>query len=190
MEQWYALYTKANAEAKVASILQEQGIETYLPALTSSVNGQEPLFPCYLFMHADLKKLTNSSWQWTPGLRRIVCRDEQPLAIAPEIIHTIKSNICQMSADKNSMQSYQFQPGEEVRILQGPFKDMHAIFTTHMSSNERVRVLLNVLGQQKRIQINVKDLEHTSFDAEAQNKKQQKRLRRTRGKGRRIKYEK
>ena len=167
MEQWYALYTKANAEAKVASILQEQGIETYLPALTNPVKGEEPLFPCYLFMHADLKKLASSSWQWTPGLRRIVCRDEQPLPIAPKIIHTIKSNICQMNEDKRSTQTYQFQPGEEVRIKQGPFKDMLAIFAEHMSSSERVRVLLNVIGQQKRIQIDASDLELASFCAES-----------------------
>lgn len=188
MKQWYALYTKANAEEQVSLILQEQSIETYLPTLKTKKNQQEPFFPCYLFMKADLGELSSTAWQWTPGLRRMVCQDELPLPVSPKIITTIKDSIKQLNKEVSAKANHQFQPGEKVRIVDGPFKDKLATFSSAMTSSERVRVLLNVLGQQKRVQIDVKNLELVSYCSDLQEQ-QPKRRRRTRGKGRRIKYQ-
>ena len=188
MEEWYTLYTKANAEKKVSSLLNEQGIETYLPTVITALNFEEPFFPCYLFMKADLQKLSKSSWEWTPGLRRVICRDDQPLPVSPKIIHTIQSNLNELNENIKEKRQHQFQLGEEVRILKGPFKDMFAIFSGPTTPSTRVRILLSVLGQQKRIQMNADDLESTALCSETKKQQDGKRARRTRGRGRRIKY--
>ena len=58
---WYALYTRPRVEKRVASILEEKEIRAFLP--TRSVMRQwsdrkkvveEPLFPSYVFVFADL----------------------------------------------------------------------------------------------------------------------------------------
>ena len=48
MEQWYALYTKPNAEYQVAEALQQRGFQTYLPEIETRRKGRrrrQPLFP-------------------------------------------------------------------------------------------------------------------------------------------------
>ena len=186
MKQWYTLYTKANNEYQVASLLQEQGIETFLPTLNTS-DKQEPLFPCYLFMKADLTKLPSTSWQWTPGLRRIVSRGQQPVPVSTEIIQLIKDNLIKLNEQIRTRQQHKFVPGEKVRVVNGPFKEMVAIFSESTSPGARVRILMSVLGQQKRIQLDVHDIEPVTADAGTNTSQHSKRPRRTRGRGRHIK---
>ena len=186
MKQWYTLYTKANSEQQVATLLQEKGIDIYLPTVTTD-SRPKPFFPCYLFMNADLNKLSPAAWQWTPGLRRIVSRDQKPIPVSVEIIQLIKKNLSELNSHAGANQNHQFLPGDKVRVVNGPLKDMVAIFAGPVEPSTRVRVLMAVLGRQKRIQLQAKDLEPAT-DSSATSSPQQKRPRRTRGRGRRIKH--
>lgn len=186
MKQWYTLYTKANNEYQVATLLQEQGIETFLPTLNTT-DKREPFFPCYLFMQADLTKLSPASWQWTPGLRRIVSRGQQPIPVSTEIIQLIKNNLKELNAQIHTRQQHHFVPGEKVRVVNGPFKEMVAIFSELTSPGVRVRILMSVLGQQKRVQLDINDIEPITTNAGTNVSQHSKRPRRTRGRGRRIK---
>jgi transcription antitermination factor NusG len=65
--QWYALYTRANSEKKVAEKLKEKNIECYLP--TKKVvkiwsdrkkRVEEPLFRCYLFVKVSYIEFFNA----------------------------------------------------------------------------------------------------------------------------------
>ena len=57
---WYAVQTRSRSEKKVASQLEDKGIETFLPLL-SEVHSwsdrrklvRQPLFPNYVFVHVD-----------------------------------------------------------------------------------------------------------------------------------------
>lgn len=186
MKQWYTLYTKANSEQQVASLLQEKGIETYLPTIKTT-SKPKPFFPCYLFMNADLTELSQSVWQWTPGLRRIVSRDQKPIPVSTEIIQLIKNNLGALNMQAGDIHHHQFVPGDKVRIVNGPLKEMIAIFAGPVEPSTRVRILLSVLSQQKRVQLHVKDLELLVTN-DSTTSQQKKRARRTRGRGRRINH--
>ena len=61
--QWYAIYTRANAEKKLFDNLQEKNIECYLPMrkvlkVWSDRKKwvEEPLFRCYLFVRVSYKE--------------------------------------------------------------------------------------------------------------------------------------
>jgi hypothetical protein len=75
-----------------------------------------------------------------------------------------------------------FKPGDTVRIIDGPFKDMLAIFDEASTPARRVQVLLNFLGA-SRVQVDLKNLEKASANPEMPVPK---RPRRTRGRGRLI----
>jgi transcriptional antiterminator RfaH len=45
----------------------------------------------------------------------------------------------------------QIKPGEPVRIKEGPFSGLEAIFERSLKGSERVAVLLEILGRQTRI---------------------------------------
>jgi len=70
-----------------------------------------------------------------------------------------------------------------VRITDGPFRDMWAIFEGPTTPSQRVQVLLTILGHARRVQLEPADLEKVPTGAEGPIPK---RPRRTRGRGRRI----
>jgi transcriptional antiterminator RfaH len=189
MEHWYTFYTKPNAEYKVATLLQTQGIDTYLPEMETSRAGQgrmlKPFFPCYLFAKVDFGTVGLPRVQLTPGLRRIVAFDNRPTPMPDEAIDLIRRKLDGISASGDGLAPV-YRPGDHVRITAGPLQGLRAIFEGPSTPDERVRVLLTFLGGARRTWVPVTDLEKDTPNIEASGTK---RPRRTRGRGRRIKNE-
>ncbi len=186
MKQWYALYTKANTEYKVAFYLREGGVEVYLPELSVSAQKntqRKPFFPCYLFAQLDLANGNPALWRWTPGLRRLVSYGNQPVPLPPELIELIKARLAQKG--KVVEPAYPFQVGDLVRVTEGPFKDMLALFEGPAAPSKRVQVLLTTLGQYFRLRLDPANLAVVSPELAVKPK----RRRRTRGRGRRVNYQ-
>lgn len=190
MEQWYTLHTKPNAEHQVVATLQQREIETYLPEIvTPTANKGKrklPFFPCYLFARIDLERVGFSAVQWTPGLRRLVAFDEQPVSLPAEVIELIRQQVDQLEA-AGGLPLHNFKPGDTVRIKEGPFQNMLALFAGPTTPAQRVQVLLEILGHARRVKVAVTDLEKT--EAQLPPSTPPKRPRRTRGQGRRINYD-
>ena len=186
MEQWYTLYTKPNAEYQVAVALQQRDIQTYLPEIevVKARRGRKhaPFFPCYLFARVDFTLTKLSSVQWTPGLRRVVSFGGRPVPLPEAIIDLIRGKLGEIEA-AGGRPVHPFKPGDTVRITEGPFRDMLAIFEGPTRPAQRVQVLLSILGHASRTQVDPDDLEKASPGAEAP---MPKRPRRTRGRGRRL----
>jgi transcription antitermination factor NusG len=202
MEKWYALHTKYHAEFRVAKALQEREFEVFLPEISVASRGaaqgaaqkaaqrvpqevtRESFFPCYLFAKLDLLTMSHSVWQWTPGLRGIVAFGGEPIAIPDQAIEAIKKQADQWSKQRIAP-SQPFRQGEAVRIMEGPFEDMVAIFNGPSTPGKRVQVLLQFLGQLKRVWLDADLIERTSAAASRPDHKQP---RRTRGRKRYIHY--
>ncbi len=187
MKQWYALYTKPNAEHRVQAALQRRNIETFLPEIapppSANIQRKLPFFPNYLFMRIDLQSTPASRWIWTPGLRYVVSSDEKPIVIPIQAIELIKNQLAAYDVDRKTNR-LGFKHGDKVRMNKGPFADMIAIFEKPSSAATRVRVLLNFLGRMSLIQVDVADIEKAPPEAVVE---EPTRHRRTRGHGRHIK---
>ena len=185
MEKWYTLHTKPNAEYQVAATLQQRQFQVYLPEIEApkarTGRKKKPFFPGYLFINVDFKAMGISNLQWTPGLRRIVAFDDRPAALPAEIIDLIRLKLGEIKPAGDGP-GHPFRPGDTLRIIDGPFQDMLAIFEGPTTAGTRVQVLLKILGA-SRVQVDVIDLEKTTAEAEVPAPK---RPRRTRGRGRRI----
>lgn len=192
MDQWYTLYTKPNAEYQVADTLKRHGIETYLPEYRSgrslATSQTKPFFPCYLFIKIDLDEIGISTVSWTPGLRRIIAFDDQPLPMPDELIEFIQRRL--ESGMYDDLPRQRFEPGEPVRIIDGPFAGMEAVFERATNPAERVQVLLTILGRANRVSVELADLAPAPADSQGESPEPAaKRPRRTRGRGRYINYE-
>lgn len=189
MEKWYTLHTKPNAEYQVATVLQRQGLETYLPELewpkTTQQRGKNnPFFPCYLFLKIDFEFVSLSQVKWTPGLRRVLTFGERPAPVANEVIDLIRRKLGEFEAG-GGWPGHTFKPGDRVRITDGPFRDMLATFEGPTTPSQRVQVLLDILGHTSRVQVDPADLAEAPPGPETPGSK---RPRRTRGRRRGIKY--
>ncbi|MDH7487821.1 MAG: transcription termination/antitermination NusG family protein [Anaerolineae bacterium] len=183
MPYWYALYTKPNAEARVARALHERGIEVFLPMVRKHRHHRwqaGPLFPCYLFTQVDLEQVGYSAVVWTPGLRRIVAFGDKPAVVPEEAIEMIRRRLAEIEG-QGGLPAHDFKPGDEVHFKEGPLQGLCAIFEGPMGPAERVRVLIEFLGQVNRAEVPLAVLERAPS---VEGKRQ--RPRRTRGRGRRI----
>ena len=189
MEQWYTLHTKPRAEYQVATVMRRRGIQTYLPELESPHGRHErktkPFFPCYIFARIDFEVTGLSQVQWTPGLRRIVAFGDRLVPLSDEVVDLIRRRLDGVGAAGGRPVVHDFQQGDEVRITDGPLQGMRAIFEGPSTPSERVQVLLTFLGHLNRMHVSAADLQKVSTAAQSPVPK---RPRRTRGRGRHIKY--
>jgi transcriptional antiterminator RfaH len=159
MLHWYALFTKPRQENQVAQILSSKGIETYVPAVVVRTRRQNrtkrAFFPRYAFARINFDVIATSAIIWTPGLTNLVSFDNY-LAIVPDpIIERMKQRLEEIGEYGYAAI---FQPGDRVRVLNGPFKDFEAVFDKALSGTDRVRILLGVLGKAARYEIEVQHL--------------------------------
>jgi transcriptional antiterminator RfaH len=178
MEHWYALYTKPRKEHQVNTFLQGQGVVTYLPTMRRRVRRRDRpdrivYFPCYLFARLDFRKMPHSSVAWMPGVRRIVSAGEQPLVIADEVVALIKGRL----AEKEEEGYSEFNPGDPVRIISGPLRDLDAVFDRPASAAERVRILLDVLGQMTPVEVEVSNITRIDLPGKTNSKEKIRRVR-------------
>jgi transcriptional antiterminator RfaH len=154
MQRWYALYTKPKKERQVDALLQEQGIETYLPTVQRKVRRRDRpdrivYFPCYLFARLDLSDTPRSSIDWMPGIRHIVSLGERPAVVADEIVALLRRRL----EGIEEMGYGNLKQGDRVRITSGPLRELEAIFDQPLSAADRVRVLLDVMGRMTPVEI-------------------------------------
>ena len=160
MEHWYALYTKPKKERQVQHALDDRGIETFLPEIRRrSKEGKKKrvFFPCYLFARVDFEKVSFSSVNWTPGLRRVISFGGKPTVVRQEVVDTIRTRLAQIEAVGYDS-CYGFKPGQRVSIKSGPLKDLEAVFDRRLSSSDRVRILVEILGRQTACEVEGSDL--------------------------------
>jgi len=162
-EHWYAVHTKPHKEYMVQDLLLSRGVETYLPMLKEfskgpSHQGQEkPFFTCYLFAHMDLAKVPLSSVNWSPGVTRVVSFGGQPAVVPDEVIGWLKDRLARLDG-RDFYRGLPLRPGDRLCITKGPLKDMEAIFDQRLSSPDRARVFIEILGRLTACQIDLYSL--------------------------------
>jgi transcriptional antiterminator RfaH len=121
--QWYAVYTRANAERKLYNNLKDNNIECYLP--TRKVHKvwsdrkkfvEEPLFRCYLFVKVSYKEFFTALN--TSGVVCYVSFGGKAQAIPESQINNIKTFLAQ-SEHEVTVSYERIQKGVSVEVLHG-----------------------------------------------------------------------
>lgn len=149
---WYLIQCKPRQDERAEENLLRQGYTCYRPQHTRErlLRGQrqmvtESLFPGYLFIH--LSQLDN----WAPlrstrGVSRVVSFGNQPLAVDTALIEQLQQR-CSAVPPEQLLEN-----GDKVRINQGPFAELEAIFLS-MDGNERVVLLMNILHREQKVRV-------------------------------------
>ncbi len=150
--RWYALRVKPHKERFVCGQLAAQAAEYYYPAIrVKPVNPRSavirPFFPGYLFVKVDLTVSGLDAFHWLPGVHGLVAFGGTPAAVTESFIVELKKRLQAVEA-AGGWTAYALQPGDPVRIMAGPLAGYEAIFDAHISSEQRVRVLLAFLSSQ------------------------------------------
>jgi len=156
---WYALRSKPRKEEIVWRQVLSHGYETFYPRLrVQPVNPRSrkvrPYFPGYLFVHVDLEHIGSSAFQWMPHTLGLVSFGGEPALVPENLIFDIRKRIDEINKAGGEVLEG-LKPGDEVRINDGPFRGYEAIFDYKLPGNERVKVLLELLGNQRRVPLEI-----------------------------------
>ena len=158
---WHLIQTKPNAHNMAARNLVRQGCDVFLPLMEQTRRTAQqfrtelrPLFPGYLFVGL---KAHSPSWRTlnsTLGVSRGVSLDGTYRPV-PEALITQLQNQCDETGVFRAQDS--FTSGDVVEIQTGPFASFLAE-VLDMAPDQRIWVLVDLLGQKSRIAIDQQDL--------------------------------
>ncbi len=164
MKRWLAVHTKPRQESIAEKNLQQQELEVYCPKILIEkrkrgkiVKVVEALFPRYLFVRFEQGRDSTAAINYTRGVAQIV-RFGTELAIVPDdIIRLLKSSATGSSGLYIELLP-ELKPGDRVNVIDGPFAGISGVF--HKSNaEERVIILLNILGGQNRVMLQREQVE-------------------------------
>ncbi len=155
--QWYAMRSKPRKEEALWRQVKSKDIEVYFPRLrVNPVNPRSrkwvPYFPGYLFIQVDLDEVGRSALQWMPYSIGLVNFGGEPAPVQEHLIYEIRKRVDKITAAGGELFDG-LKPGETIRISDGPFKGYEAIFDTRLPGTERVRVLLELIDNQRQVPV-------------------------------------
>ena len=107
-------------------------------------------FPGYIFVRADIDEVGLSVFQWMPHATGLVTFGGEPAPVPENLIAAIKRRLDEINAAGGEVFDG-LKQGDVVTISYGPFEGYKAIFDARLPGSERVRVLLQLLNNQRRI---------------------------------------
>jgi transcription antitermination factor NusG len=149
---WYVMHSKPCKEEFLWNQLRARAIECFYPCMhllisNSRARKDRPYFPGYVFIHTDLEKVGLSALRWMPGAAGVVAFGGEPAWVPENLINAIRRRLEQVNMVSDE-ELTGLKAGDPVVICDGPFEGYQAIFDAHLSSDERVRVLLSLLNKQ------------------------------------------
>lgn len=184
MAAWYTVYCKPHKETRAARALEASlGLSVYLPEIC--VMQQKQLshvlcFPRYLFVQANLQATPIQHIHAIPGVMRLVGFDAGPQVVPEAVIEAIQQQVEELNHRMHPQKKQPFRQGDAVRLREGPLRGLEGMLVEADSSRQRVKVLIHMLGQLSRAEVDIDALEHVETPSTDHPS------RRTRGRGRRI----
>ena len=154
MKKWYLIQTKPQQESIATENLSNQGFEVFFPKAIIK-NKTVSLFPRYLFIRLDDKTQNWTPIRSTKGVSNFVRFGLSFAKVPDQIINMIR--IQQQQTIEKMIDICSHQKGDYLEIQTGAFKGQQAIFQNY-SAQDRVVVLLKLIGQQQEIELMEKEV--------------------------------
>lgn len=157
---WYAVYTSANHEKKVAAELGRRSVESFLPLYSSvrrwkdrSVQLQRPLFPGYVFIHLALSERLRVLQ--VPGVAKLVGFGGLPVALPDEQLEALHTGLeGQLCVEPHPYLTI----GRRIRIVRGAFQGIEGILV-RKKGVFRVVLSLELIMRSISVEVDAADVE-------------------------------
>lgn len=153
--QWFCIQTKPHCEDLATVNLVNRQIIVLNPKVEEVFfrDGKRrrraaPLFPCYIFANLVLGRDYYKA-KWAPGVKRIVGSGDTPV---PLDYTTIEAIIDKLQSGEY-IKIKRPKPGDKVVVRGGAFSGLTGVFESYCSGRERVNVLLELLHQQVKVEL-------------------------------------
>ncbi|HEY1057342.1 MAG TPA: transcriptional activator RfaH [Limnobacter sp.] len=167
MAQWYVMYTKPRQEALAVENLERQHYRVFYPQASlrkrrssGVVEVVESLFPRYLFVRLESGVDDFSKLRSTKGCIDLVKFGGKAAPVPDALVDWIQRQLAEDGLIHLENMGNPHEVGSRVRVAEGPFEGLMATIAQHKGA-DRVLVLLNVLGAERRVVLSTTHLEST-----------------------------
>jgi transcriptional antiterminator NusG len=166
---WYVVHSYAGYEKKVKGSLQNRiqslNMEDYVfqievpeEEVTEIKNGvrkqvKRNVFPGYVLVRMDL---TDESWSCvrnTPGVTGFVGNAHHPSPLSYEEVENILSPRPAKHGGKADIKVVDFEIGESVTVMDGPFATLPASISEIMPEQAKLKVLVSIFGRETPVEL-------------------------------------
>lgn len=156
MDNWYLIQFKTNSHRIAERNLNQQGFRTFLPLQDFTITRgskfltrTKPLFPGYMFVRIELDATPWHKINSTLGVSRLICYNGVPKGVPTEVVSGLISR-CDSSG--RLLPPSAIHRGDPVEVQSGALANFIAEVET-IDSNRRIWVLLDIMGQIRRVQV-------------------------------------
>lgn len=143
--RWVVAQTHPQNELRASTHIVRQGGDVYAPLFYDKRQRQQRLFPSYLFVRVE----GPAAWlRSTMGILRVLSMGTHTCVVPPAMIEGYEA-----LADETGvviLPGDRYMPGQRVQITEGPFEN-HVGVVEGMDAQQRVLVLLSMLGRESRV---------------------------------------
>jgi len=166
---WYVIHSYAGYENRVKQNLENRrqslNMEDYIfqievptEEVTEIKNGQRKLvkrnvFPGYVLVRMEL---TDESWSVvrnTPGVTGFVGHTHSPSPLSLEEVEKILAPLPAKKSDKPEIRVVDFEVGESVTVMDGPFATLPASISEIMPDQQKLKVLVSIFGRETPVEL-------------------------------------
>lgn len=166
-KRWYIVHTYSGFEQKVKSSLEERikaaGKSEYFGQIlvptekvVELVKGERrsssrKFYPGYILVQMELNDETWHLVRHTPKVTGFIGSQEKPIPLSDEEAQAI---IQQMEEGAQKPRpKYQFEKGDEVRVVDGPFASFNGVVDQVIPEKGKVRVLVTIFGRSTPVEL-------------------------------------
>jgi transcriptional antiterminator NusG len=166
---WYVIHSYAGYEKKVkgnlANRIQSLNMEDYIfqvevpeEEVMEVKNGarkmvKRNIYPGYVLVRMDL---TDESWSVvrnTPGVTGFVGNAHNPSPLSMDEVEKILAPRPVKKPDKADMKFVDFEVGESVTVMDGPFATLPASISEIMPEQAKLKVLVSIFGRETPVEL-------------------------------------
>ncbi len=166
-KQWYIVHTYSGFEQKVKASLEERiraaGKGEYFGQIlvptekvVELVKGERrsssrKFYPGYILVQMELNDETWHLVRHTPKVTGFIGSQEKPIPLSDQEAQAI---IQQMEEGAQKPRpKYQFEKGDEVRVVDGPFASFNGVVDQVIPEKGKVRVLVTIFGRSTPVEL-------------------------------------
>lgn len=158
--RWYAAYTCAKHEKRVAEQFTQRSLENFLPQYGSVRRWKDrrvllefPLFPGYVFVRLALRERLRVLE--TPSVVRLVGFNGHPTALPDKEIEALRACV---AAQIDAKPHPYFTVGRRVRIKSGPLAELEGVLVRRKNTL-RVVLSLDLIARSAAVEVDAADIE-------------------------------
>jgi len=162
--EWFCVRTQTKREHIAAEHLREVAdVEVFCPRLRyrkATRRGKiwwvEPLFPGYLLAKFTLAEMERAV-TFCQGVRGLVRFGSKIPAVPDAFVQALRQEVRNRSEDDDELFSVSpvIEIGDEVEIAHGPLQGMRGTIVAVAPATERVKILLEFLGQPQAVNVDL-----------------------------------